>query len=577
MKRFWPYIKGLKYGKHFYVWGIFFGIIFGVSSGAGIPGMVKYVFPRIFSDESSMEVGQLVLVALAIPIVFALRGLSGYLSVYFINKGGILILEELRSRYYRKLLDIEVGYFNKNGLGDLVSRMTADFTIIQQAFTESAVDVIKQPLQLVGGLGFMVILSILNPHFSMMLAALLVIPICVVPVQAFGKKLFKKVKTQQEELGDISQMVSDAVLGGREIRIFNAEDRFFGNFASHLKKFVHTQIRVVAYYHALSPTIEIITVFGVSIALIVAYFLKLSLSDLLSIMAALYLCYEPVKKLGVLNSRFERGKGALERIEEVTEMPVAIKNPENPVSLHDVKGEIRFDDVSFAYGDEPTLDQISFMVKPGEKVAVVGPSGAGKSTLIQLIPRFYDVEKGKITIDSKAVQDVSLTDLRDNIAVVLQEPVLFSGTFLENLKLGKPDASTEEIIEATKKAFIHDFILSLPNGYDTQAGERGLNLSGGQKQRIALARAFLRKAPILIMDEATSALDSESEEKIQLALGELFKDVTALIIAHRFSSIRFVDRIIVLEDGKLVGNGTHNELMQSNTLYQKLYNNQIQA
>ena len=577
MKQFWPYIKSLKFGKRYYAWGIFFGMIFAAASGAGIPGMMTWVLPKVFNNSESMNLLRLILAVLGIPAVFILRGLAGYLNVYFINKGGILILEELRAKYYRKLLDIEVGYFNKRGLGDLVSRMTADATIIQQTFTENAVDIVKQPLQLVAAIGFLIYMAIHDVRFSMMLGALAVIPVCVLPVQMLGKKLFNKVKKQQEELGDLSQMVSDVVLGSREIRIFNAEDRFYTRFMTRLKEFLHTQIRVIAYYHALSPTIEVITVFGVSIAFIAAYFLKISQADLFTLIVALYMCYEPIKKIGVLSSRFQRGRGALERIEEITEQEVGIREPEKPTAFGDVKGEIAFEDVSFAYADEPTLDNVTFDIRPGEKVAVVGPSGAGKSTLIQLVPRFYDVKSGAVKIDGIKVSDISFKELRDNIAVVLQEPVLFSGTFLDNLRLGNPDATQEEVEAAAKKAYIHDFILSLPDGYQTATGERGLNLSGGQKQRIALARAFLKKAPILIMDEATSALDSESEEKIQLALSNLFEGITAIIIAHRFSSIRFVDRIMVLDKGKLVANGTHEELMETSDLYRRLYNNQIQG
>ena len=577
MRQFWPYIVSLKTGKRYYVWGIIFGMIFAAASGAGIPGMMTWVLPKVFNNSENMDLLRLIYAVLGIPAVFILRGIAGYLNVYFINKGGILILEQLRAKYYRKLLDIEVGYFNKRGLGDLVSRMTADATIIQQTFTENAVDIVKQPLQLVAATGFLIYMAINDWRFSMMLGALAVIPVCVLPVQVLGKKLFRKVKKQQEELGDLSQMVSDVVLGSREIRIFNAEDRFYKRFMIRLKEFLHTQIRVIAYYHALSPTIEVITVFGVSIAFIAAYFLKISQSDLFTLIVALYMCYEPIKKIGVLSSRFQRGRGALERMEEITEQEISIREPENPVAFENVKGEIAFEDVSFAYADEPTLDRVTFDIRPGEKVAVVGPSGAGKSTLIQLVPRFYDVKSGAVKIDGMNVRDTSFQELRDNIAVVLQEPVLFSGTFLDNLRLGNPEATQEEVEAAAKKAYIHDFIMSLPDGYQTATGERGLNLSGGQKQRIALARAFLKKAPILIMDEATSALDSESEEKIQLALSNLFQGITAIIIAHRFSSIRFVDRILVLDKGKLVANGTHDELMKSSDLYQRLYNNQIQG
>jgi len=578
MKKFWPYIVSLKYGKRYYVWGILFGMIFAAASGAGIPGMMKWVLPRVFSESGAMETERLILTVLGIPLIFIFRGFSGYLNVYFINKGGILILEEIRTRYYQKLLEIEVAYFNQRSLGDLVSRLTADATIIQQTFTENAVDIVKQPLQLIAAIGFLIYMSFEDVRFSMMLGSLFVIPICVIPVQKLGKKLFNKVKKQQEELGDLSQMVSDAVLGSREIRIFNAEGRFLDRFLLRMREFLHTQIRVVAYYHALSPTIEVITVFGVSIAFVAAYFLHISQSDLFTLIAALYMCYEPVKKIGVLSSRFQRGSGALERLEEIIHQETRILDAQKPVSLSNVKGDIAFRNVDFAYSTEPTLQGVSFTIKAGQKVAVVGPSGAGKSTLIQLVPRFYDVDNGSITIDAVDIRQTRLDELRQNIAVVLQEPVLFAGTFLDNLRLGNPDATQAEIEDAAKKAYIHDdFILSLPDGYETQTGQRGLNLSGGQKQRIALARAFLKKAPILIMDEATSALDSESEENIQNALANLFQGVTALIIAHRFSSIRFVDRILVLDKGKLIADGTHEELIRDCTLYQKLYNNQIQG
>jgi subfamily B ATP-binding cassette protein MsbA len=577
MKKFWPYIVQLREGRRFYVLGILFGIISAVASGAGIPGMMKWILPKIFNEGGSMEIGKLLLAIMGIPLIFILRGFFGYLNVYYINKGGVLILESIRAQFYRKLLDIEVAYFNHKGLGDLVSRMTADASIIQQTFTENAVDLIKQPLQLLAAIGFLIYMSTQDWRFSAMLGSLFVIPIAVIPVQILGKKLFRKVKHQQEELGDLSQMVTDAVLGAREIRVFQAEKRFFDHFLQRLQHFMKTQMRVVVYYHALSPTIEVITVFGVSIAFVAAYFLHISQNDLFSLIVALYLCYEPVKKIGVLSSRFQRGSSALERMEEVSKHAIGIQSPAHPLVAPETAGSIRFDKVSFAYGQEPTLQELSFSIQAGEKVAVVGPSGAGKSTLIQLLPRFYDPASGKIEVNGLSLNQWDLSALRSQFAVVLQEPVLFAGTFFDNLRMGKPDADENEVMEAAKKAHIHEFICSLPKGYQTQTGQRGLNLSGGQKQRIALARAFLKGAPILLMDEATSALDSESEEKIQDALSHLFKGVTALIIAHRFSSIRFVDRILVLEAGRLVATGTHESLLNTCPLYQRLYQNQIHA
>lgn len=576
MKKFWAYIVSMRSVRVHYYWGIFYGVIFAIASGFSIPFILYKVLPWVFSDtETEMEISRMVLTVLAIPAVFAIRGVAGYLNAIYVNKGGFEILMKIRSDYYKKLLDIQVGYFNKMGVGELISRLTADGTIVQQTFTEAANDVVKQPLQLLSAIGFLVYMSIKNPQFSIMMASLLVIPICVIPVQSFGKKLFRKARKQQEELGDLSDKVTDAVLGCREIRGFNAEGSFFERFSGRLKEFLQTQIKVVVYYHALSPTIEVITTIGVGFAFISAFFLDITQSEFVALLGALYMCYEPVKKIGVLANRFQRGQGALERLEAVTHQEVQIKEPESPTPYPEAEGRIDFEGVDFAYGDEPTLSNVAFSVKSGEKVAVVGPSGAGKSTLIQLLPRFFDVKGGSVRLDGVDVRELSFTDLRNHLAVVAQDPVLFSGTFRENLLLGNPEASEEQIIDAAKKAYIHDFIMSLPLGYETQTGERGLNLSGGQKQRIALARAFLKQAPVLVMDEATSALDSESEEKIQLALANLFKGVTALIIAHRFSSIRFVDRIIVLDKGQLVAQGTHDELMLSSKLYRKLYENQV--
>lgn len=576
MKKYWSYIISCRSVRKYYYWGIFFGIIFAGASGFSIPFVMYKVLPWVFGGEDAMTAWKMWATILSIPAVFLVRGISGYLNAVFINKGGFHILEEIRGDYYSKLLGIEVGYFNQMGVGELISRLTADGTIVQQTFTEAANDVVKQPLQLFWAIGFLVYMSIVTPKFSLMLASLFVIPLAVIPIQAFGKKLFKRAKMQQEELGDLSDKLTDIVLGARELRIFNAEQRFEKRFRAKLREFVGTQMKVVKYYHALSPTIEVITTLGVGFAFLVAYLLKIDQAAFLALLTALYMCYEPVKKIGVLANRFQRGQGALERLEEITHQEPSILPPAQPLDVKRLEGEIEFESVDFAYASEPTLSDVSFKIKKGEKVAVVGPSGAGKSTLIQLLPRFYEVADGSVKLDGYDVKDLSLKTLRGSMAVVMQDPVLFSGTFRENLLLGNPTATDEEIESAAKKAYIHEFILSLPDGYETQTGQRGLNLSGGQKQRIALARAFLKHAPILIMDEATSALDSESEEKIQKALSNLFDGVTALIIAHRFSSIRFVDRILVLDKGKLIANGTHEELLNSCDLYQKLYNNQIQ-
>ena len=576
MNAFLPYLKYLRpYRFHFWM-AMLAGVVFAVSSGFSLPMMADKVFPRLFGDGQQMDGLTVAVVAMGIPLVFAIRAISGFFNVYLINYCGVRILESIRASFFSKILEVEPGYFTKSRTGDLVSRMSADTALVQLTLTEAANDLIRQPLTLLAAVSFLIYKSASDQQFAFIFLCLLVVPASVFPVRALGKRLFCKAKQQQVEQGDVSNLMTEAVSGAREIRIFRAEASFLERFQRKVADLLHSQMRVIKYFHMLSPSIEVISSAGVSLAFVVAYIQGITLETFMPLLFALYMSYEPIKKIGVLSSRFHRGKAALERLEEITGYPISILEPgaDRAISLDRARGEIEFTDVSFAYGEEPTLEGVSFRIQPGEKVAVVGPSGAGKSTLIQLIPRFYDPASGSVRIDGNDVRDLSFEDLRRNIAIVLQEPVLFAGTFEDNIRLGKPEATAEQVEEAARKAHIHDFIVSLPMGYKTEAGERGTQLSGGQRQRIALARAFLKEAPILIMDEATSALDSESEEKIQLALSSLFEHVTGIMIAHRFSSIRLVDRILVLDKGRLVASGTHAELMESCSLYRKLYLNQ---
>jgi len=292
---------------------------------------------------------------------------------------------------------------------------------------------------------------------------------------------------------------------------------------------------------------------------------------------ALYLCYEPIKKLGYLNTEINRGGASLERLEYVLNEPLVIADPAQPVPVSRLRGHIAFADVTFAYGDSPALQKVSASIPAGTVCALVGPSGAGKSTFANLVPRFYETGSGHVTIDGIDVRAMKLSDLRRNIALVSQEPVLFNDTIYHNLALGKEGASREEIIAAARSAHAHEFIEKLPQGYDTMVGERGSLLSGGQKQRVAIARAFLRQAPILILDEATSALDSDSEAAVQDALRHLVVGKTVLIIAHRFSTIRDASMILVFDRGEIVAQGDHAALYAGNALYKSLYDRQSAA
>jgi subfamily B ATP-binding cassette protein MsbA len=336
-------------------------------------------------------------------------------------------------------------------------------------------------------------------------------------------------------------------------------------------------MRIAKYALALTPAIEFISALGIALTLGLAYGSGLKLPTFISIVTALYMSYEPVKKLAAINSEVKRAQASLDRLEEVLNEPIAIADPVDPVPVGRLKGDLRFDAVSFAYkADEQVLRDITVAIPAGTVCALVGPSGAGKSTFANLVARFYEVGAGSVNIDGIDLRAMRLADLRRNIAIVSQEPVLFNETIYNNLLLGRPDATRAEVEQAARDAFAHDFIMSLEGGlgYDTVVGERGGRLSGGQKQRIALARAFLRNAPLLILDEATSALDTASEAFIQQALKKLVEGKTVLIIAHRFSTIRDATKILVFEQGRIVASGRHSELYANNALYKELYDGQ---
>jgi subfamily B ATP-binding cassette protein MsbA len=329
------------------------------------------------------------------------------------------------------------------------------------------------------------------------------------------------------------------------------------------------------YEKALTPLIEIISAFGISFSLLYFYKVHLDQTTFFTLITAIYACYDPIKKLGSLNNEWKRGLGALDRLEEVLDAPVVITDAPDARALPRATGNLTFEGVSYCYlPGEPVLHNVSARIPVGTVCALVGPSGAGKSTFANLVPRFFDPGEGRVTLDGHDLRSLRLADLRQNIAVVSQDPVLFNDTVYNNLLLAAPNSTHEQVLGAARDAYAHDFINAFPLGYDTIVGERGARLSGGQKQRLALARAFLRCAPILILDEATSALDSESEAAIQKALKELVIGKTVLIIAHRFSTIRDASLILVFDQGRIVAEGNHASLYAGNPLYRSLYDRQ---
>ncbi|MDB6093875.1 MAG: msbA [Verrucomicrobia bacterium] len=577
MKRFLPYLKYLRGHRTYLVFALICGAISGLVFGRGLPVVINTVFPRIFTDgPRTLPTSEIVGYALLIPLIFFIRALTGFLNNYFMSRCGIGVLETLRVELYRQLQHLPLSYFGKNRTGDLLSRLTADTQVVQQTITSSASDLVIQPLTLVGAFSFLATIALQHDGVVLFLASLAIVPLCVLPVRYVGKKLLKRADENQRLLGDISDLANQNLMGAREVRAFGLEEKEVDLFQRTTRRLFLVQMKVVKYSQVLSPTIEFIASLGIAFSLYYAYNAGISLTVFTSILTALFACYEPVKKLGALHGQFTRGAASLNRIEEILHEPISIKDPPQPVEVpRRLRGEIAFEGVEFDYiPGEPVLRSVTTRIPAGTVCALVGPSGAGKTTFANLVPRFYEATGGRVTVDGHDVRDLRLADLRRNIALVSQDPVLFNDTIYQNLLLGRPDATREEVMAAAIDAHADDFIRNEPDGYETVVGERGSRLSGGQKQRLALARAFLRNAPILILDEATSALDSQSEQLIQEALRKLVVGKTVLIIAHRFSTIRDASMILVFDRGEIVATGNHGRLYDTSPLYRSLYDRQ---
>jgi subfamily B ATP-binding cassette protein MsbA len=576
MNRFRPFIGYLKPVRSTLVAALLCGLVFGAANGAGLPLMMKWVFPQIFApDAEALTNWELALVAAWLPLIFFIRGLSGYANVYLVQLAGVRVLEKIRLDFFAKLQRLPLSFLQRQSSGDLISRGLADTNQLQFTLTFAANEIIRQPATLLGSVGFLIWVAFNEKGVALVLVCLAVVPLCVLPIRFVGKKIVRRAQEVQAELGSITGRFSENLSAAREVRAFSLEEREIGKFRGISQALVGFQMKVVKYQQALNPAIEIISAVGISITLIYAYRSNVPLESFLALITALYLSYEPIKKLGGLNNEMKKGQAALERIEMVLNEPVAIQDPTNPQPFNSASGDLTLENVSFAYREgEPVLQDINVNIPAGTVCALVGPSGAGKSTFANLVPRFYEAVTGAVKVDGTNVRDVTLADLRQQIGIVSQESVLFDDTVYNNLLLSRPGATRQEVEHAAQAAYAHDFIESLPDGYETIVGERGASLSGGQRQRLALARAFLRDAPILILDEATSALDSESEAAIQKALRKLVVGKTVLIIAHRFSTIRDASMILVFDKGRIAAQGTHSELIANNPLYRTLYERQ---
>lgn len=587
MKRLLPYFGFLRPHWKTFAAALLCGVGFGVASGFGLPFMTKEVFPKIFPKDTGderlvMGFWELALYVAWFPLAFFVRGVCGYFNTYLISYCGARVLERVRFEVFAKLQRLPRSFFQRNKEGDLLSRVFSDSGQLQRTVTGVGNDLIKQPVTFLGALSVLVYMALSSENMAFVLLCLLVIPLCVFPVRRIGKLLMGRALRMQEQAGGMTSVFSENLSAVTEVRAFNLQEREKRRFRQTSEKYLGAHMKVVKYGNMLSPIIEVLTSIGIAAAIFQAARLQVGLDEVVPVIVALYMAYEPVKKLGGIHNQVKQGLASLDRLEDILNEPETVREPEEPREIHNLKGEIRFENVSYHYQEEnggqskeAALKGLDLTLKAGETVALVGPSGGGKTTLARLLPRFDDPTEGQILLDGVDLRELSLKGLRDAVAIVPQRPFLFDYTVRENVELGRTERTAAQVEEACQTAHAHEFVKEFPDAYEHRLGEHGSRLSGGQLQRLALARAFFKNAPILVLDEATSALDSDNEERIREAMSELVKGKTTLLIAHRFSSLKLADRILVMDSGSIVGDGTHDELYQHCPLYKRLYDRQL--
>ena len=576
LKRLRPYTRYLRPVRWQFIGALIAGLIYGVASGAGIPLILKEVLPRMWVEgPDPVPYGDLVLIGVIMVGGMGIRCASEFANMYGMAYCGQRVLEGLRTDTFAHLQKLSLSFFEQRRSGDTVSRLITDTEVLRAGIVTVTNDIIKQPFTLIGAAGVIVYLSLQNSQFVFILAFLISAPACVFPIRWLAGKLKVRAKKLQAQVGDVSAYVTDSIQAPREIRAFNLQEGQVRGMRRRVRELMKWQLKVLKYERSVAPLVEFVATISVALVIVYAGRNSVGIQQMVPLLGALYFCYEPVKKLGKITTHLKSMEASLDRLEEISKMDPEVLDPKVPVELGKVNGEIAFDEVSFAYADDLVLKKVTVKARPGEVMGIVGPSGAGKTSFINLLLRFYDPTEGVVSIDGHDLRTLRQEELRDAISFVPQEPLLFNASVRDNLLVGRPDATDEEVYRAAGQARAHDFITAMENGYETVIGEKGTRLSGGQRQRLALARAFLRKAPILVLDEAASALDSENEALIQQAVVELAQNRTVFIIAHRFSTLSVVDRILVFESGQIIGDGTNEELEKSCNLYQELRRRQM--
>lgn len=565
IKRLWSYLRPYK---KLFIFLVFLNVIFNFLN-LSLPYITKLIIDKGIVGKNLRFLN---IISIITVLIYLSRSRIQSLAIITSNKLQQGFIFRLRNHVYYKLQKLSLSYFEKERRGPIVSKVITDVNACQRVVVEGLSMIINSIISFIGGI---IILSYLN--WKLMLLTLIPLPFVAYLIHDVTKKIHRGYRKTRQKMAEVMSVLQENVFGIREIKSFTQENYEMSRFSQKGRRFYKVNVFVARLWANYFPLIMFFTSLG---TILVLWYGgrqvingNLTLGTVVAFTGYLNLLYAPIQQLNMLNNMFQQTKAAAERIFKIIDTPPEVKDKPWAVSFpHPLKGDIVFKNVSFSYGDDKEiLHNVSFEVKKGEILAVVGPSGAGKTTLISLIPRFYDITSGEIIIDGRDIRDYKLFYLRSQIGMVLQEPFLFTGTIAENIGFGKMEATREEIEEVAKAAHAHEFIIQLPDGYDTEIGEMGEKLSVGQKQRIAIARALLKNPPILILDEATSSVDSETEKLIQDALEKLMAGRTSIVIAHRLSTIRNATRIIVLKDGKIVEEGDHKQLLKKGGVYLHLY------
>jgi subfamily B ATP-binding cassette protein MsbA len=595
LRQIWGFVR--PYRGRFYL-GLLCGVLYGLTNGI-LLGVAQVVLDLVFNGKTDFHdklehskewirplahwlaqhtheiqaptslAGKVLMIS-AIPAVMLVRIVLAYLSIYLTNWSAMKAIADIRTKLFSHLQNLSLGFFNKNSTGDLIARITNDTQVLYGIVGSSFASAVKDPVTIIS-----IIVYQLALQPALTVVSVIVFPVCIVPIVIFGRKVRKSARAVQAYNAELTNLMHESFTGTRVIKAYNLEETVSDQFRETTRKYVGQAMRVVRANEIPSQLMEFFG--GVGIALVFLYIINMTPalrpteSGLFAFIIGIVMIYPPIKAFTRLHNQLHQAKAASERVFELLATENSVVEPAQPKMLHSTNETIEFINIDFNYGDKPVLRNINLTIKPGQLVALVGESGSGKTTLANLLLRFYDPTRGCIRIGGVDIRDVTTRDLRNHIAVVAQENILFNDTIRRNIELGRLGASNEDIVAAAKHAHAADFIMEKPEGFDTVIGEKGVTLSGGQRQRLAIARAVLKSVPILVLDEATNALDAQSERVVQTALDELMKTRTTICIAHRLSTIFHADVIVVMDHGRIAETGTHEELLQRGGLYKKLH------